>query len=113
MQVIIAGSRTAWKYDDLIMAVQESGFDITEVVSGCAPGADRLGERFAKQYNIPVKKFPADWNKHGKSAGVLRNLEMAEYAEALIALWDGKSKGTAHMIKAADAMPKYIWYTKA
>lgn len=47
--------------------------------------------------------FKADWDKHGKAAGFKRNTEMAKYADALIAFWDGKSKGTKHMIDTAKS----------
>jgi hypothetical protein len=69
-----------------------------EVVSGCARGADQLGERWADERGYPVKRFPADWHKHGKRAGYLRNEEMAGYATHLVAFWDGRSRGTKHMI---------------
>ena len=98
MKVIIAGSRKGFVARNVFEAIEESNFVITEVVSGCARGVDRDGEYWAKLNNIPVKLFPADWESHGKSAGYLRNLEMAEYADALIAVWDGKSKGTFNMI---------------
>ena len=71
-----------------------------EIVSGTAKGADQLGEKYAKEKGYPVKQFPADWSK-GKSAGYVRNEEMAKYADALIAFWNGLSKGTGHMIDLA------------
>ncbi len=66
-----------------------------------ARGADRLGERYAKERGYPVRLFPADWEKFGKSAGYRRNAEMAKYADGLIAFWDGRSAGTGHMIYLA------------
>jgi len=104
MKVIIAGSRTATNYEHLLTAINAfelTGRDITEVVSGTAKGADKMGERWALENDIPVKQFPANWNKYGKSAGYRRNEEMAEYADYLIALWDGQSRGTKHMIDLA------------
>jgi len=74
---------------------------ITEVVSGGAKGVDRLGELWAQKRNIPITRFPAEWNKYGKRAGYIRNKEMALYADALLAIWDGESKGTKHMIDSA------------
>jgi hypothetical protein len=102
MKVIIAGSRTIREYQWVQDAVQDSGFSITEVVSGGAGGVDRLGERYAFDLDIPLKRFPADWGKHGKAAGPIRNGQMAEYAEALIAIHDGESRGTADMIRQAE-----------
>lgn len=101
MKVIIAGSREGFEIYNLYEAVGQSGFEITEVVSGTARGVDRLGEIFAEKEGIPVKKFPADWDNLGKRAGYVRNAQMAEYGDALIALWDGESKGTKHMIDLA------------
>jgi hypothetical protein len=60
-----------------------------------------MGERWAKENNLPIERYPADWDNHGKSAGYRRNAEMAENAEALLALWDFKSRGTKHMIDLA------------
>lgn len=102
MRTIIAGSRSITKYSVVRQAIIDSEFEITEVVSGTARGVDKLGERYAKVSGIPIKQFPADWNNYGKSAGYRRNNEMAKYADALIAVWDGESKGTASMIELAE-----------
>jgi len=101
MKVIIAGSRSITDVNIVRRAVKLSGFEITEVVSGTARGVDRLGEQIAHELNIPVKRFPANWEKYGRRAGFLRNQEMAHYADALIAVWDGVSRGTKHMIEYA------------
>lgn len=81
-------------------AVELSGFEITEVVSGRARGADTAGEDWALVNGVPCAMFPADWSL-GKSAGHRRNCDMAAYAQALIAIWDGTSRGTKHMIETA------------
>lgn len=106
MKVIIAGSRDCEDYVSLLVAIHLAKFDIAEVVSGCARGADKMGERWADEHSIPIKRFPADWTKYGKSAGSRRNTQMAEYGEALIALWDGNSRGTSNMIKQMKMMKK-------
>jgi len=103
MRVIIAGPRDFADFATLAQAVQESGFEVTEVVSGGAPGVDAMGEKWAADYGLPVKRFPADWLVWGKSAGPRRNAQMADYAEALIALRRGDSPGTANMIALAKA----------
>jgi len=105
MRVIIAGSRSIHDYSVLLKTMnsaKDAGWEVTEIVSGGAYGVDQLGERYANEFEIPLKRFPADWNKHGRTAGFIRNEKMAEYADALIAIWDGKSSGTAHMIKQAE-----------
>lgn len=101
MRTIIAGSRGITLLGQVAFAVFKSGFTITEVVSGTARGVDKLGEQWAATVNIPVKRFPANWDLHGKSAGYIRNVEMSDYAEALVAIWDGESRGTEHMINIA------------
>jgi hypothetical protein len=101
VKVIIAGSRTINAYDIVPHAVEASKFQITEIISGGAAGVDAAGEFYAKFMGIPLKVFPADWTKHGKAAGPIRNQQMAEYADALICIWDGKSKGSESMIREA------------
>ena len=102
MKTIIAGSRSITSFAEACAAIEGCGWRISEVVSGAARGVDRLGERWASQTGVPVIRFPAQWDIHGKRAGVYRNQAMAEYADALIAIWDGQSNGTKHMIDAAS-----------
>lgn len=114
MKTIIAGSRDITDYLEVKKAVLKSDFIITEVVSGGARGVDKLGERFAELYDLPVKVFPctpADWKKFGNKAGILRNIQMGDYADALIAIWDGKSPGTKQMIDYATkkGLKVYVW----
>jgi hypothetical protein len=101
MKTIIAGSRSITNYDQILEAISLSNIIITTVISGTANGVDKLGERFAKDHDIPVLQFPADWDKYGKKAGYLRNIEMAEVGDALICVWDGQSHGSKHMIEIA------------
>ena len=100
MKVIIAGSRGIKHLAAVTQAIEESEFDVTEVVSGCASGVDQLGEQWAELHKVHCTFMPADWSR-GKHAGLLRNEKMADYADALIAVWDGQSKGTQHMINTA------------
>jgi len=101
MKVIIAGSRDNITYDDVVNAIEQSKFVITTVISGTARGVDRFGEKYASLNGLDVEKYPADWDTYGKSAGYRRNELMATKADALIAVWDGESKGTKHMIDIA------------
>ena len=101
MKTIIAGSRTIDNMDMLVKAVQESNFNISSVISGMARGVDSLAVQYADERKIPLVKMPAMWDLHGKSAGYKRNQQMANVADALIALWDGTSRGTKHMIDIA------------
>lgn len=98
MKVIIAGSRSVEDYSLVVQAMQRCGYDVTEVVSGCATGVDTLGERWARANNIPIKEMPANWNRDSKAAGPIRNREMAKYADAAVIVWDSKSAGTRNMV---------------
>lgn len=101
MRTIIAGSRGCTDMDHLLRAVQHCGWCPTVVLSGTARGADRLGEEWAEKNNVPIERYPANWEGQGKKAGIIRNAYMADRAEALIALWDGASRGTENMIQIA------------
>lgn len=100
-RIIIAGGRDFYDYDLVKMTMARIGYKPTVIVSGCARGADTLGINWAIDNFTPVDKYPADWDRYGKSAGYKRNVQMAENADMLIAFWDGKSKGTKHMIDIA------------
>jgi len=101
MKVIVAGGRDFTNYALVEEAIKISGFEISQIVSGKAKGVDTLGEVWALANNIPVEAFPADWSQHGRAAGPIRNKQMAEYADALIAIWDGETKRTANIILQA------------
>lgn len=116
LRVIIAGGR---EFNDLPLLrnkcveiirevmKEDNSIDKVRIVSGTARGADRLGEQYAQIMHYDVSKFPAAWDIYGKSAGYRRNAEMAKFASeegnigVLIAFWDGKSRGTKHMIDLA------------
>jgi len=124
MKVIIAGGRTYANYNQLkqkceeILIFYQTSHEEIEIISGMAYGADKLGAKLAMEKGWKLTQMPADWNKFGLSAGFKRNEEMAKYANewerdlakgelirtnqpALIAFWDGESKGTGHIIDLA------------
>lgn len=105
-RVIIAGSRSFSNYELLkehcLSLLQEKRrTHRVIIVSGHAHGADTMGERFAKEQGLTIELHPAKWRALGKAAGMIRNAEMARASDALIAFWDGRSRGTAHMISFA------------
>jgi len=114
MKTIIAGSRNIHDYNLLLNAVAEANMVITEVVSGGAGGVDALGEKYARANGLALKVFPAAWGTHGRAAGPIRNAQMAEYADQLIAVWDGKSPGTKSMIDLArkNQLAVYVYRTE-
>ncbi len=99
MKVIIAGSRQIEDFDILKKIINDMDWNITEVVSGGCRGVDEMGEKWAKDNGVDIKIFHADWAKYGREAGELRNREMAEYADGLLLLWDGKSPGSSCMLR--------------
>ncbi len=107
-KLIIAGSRDIEDYDLVRSLVMKSGFwkkygRSIEVVSGMARGVDKLGVDFAKKNGLKCHEMPADWNRHGKAAGHIRNSEMADVGDGLLAVWDGTSPGTKGMIQISRA----------
>ena len=115
-KVAIVGSRTFNDYEtfkkELQIFLKEQSIKKFEIVSGGAYGADKLAERYAKEYNVPIKIFSAEWDKYGKKAGYIRNKKIWEYADLGIAFWDGKSKGTQHSFKLAKDFNKYLKIVK-
>ena len=101
MRTIIAGSRTFNDYKKMKSCMKQIDWIPSIILSGTARGADRLGEKWAKENGISIEKYPAEWDKYGRRAGYVRNSAMAQNAEALVAFWDGRSRGTKHMITLA------------
>ena len=104
-RVIVAGGRDFTNYNGLVASLDHLLKNINDeivVICGMARGADRLGEQYAKERGYKILYFPADWDIDGKAAGFIRNVKMAENADALVAFWDGKSVGTKHMIETAQ-----------
>lgn len=101
-KLIIAGGREFIDYD-LLSETLHANYDVQDLVIVCgeARGADAMGRIFAEENNLEILSFPADWKTHGKAAGHIRNAEMGNVADALLAFWDGKSKGTKGMINYA------------
>ena len=106
MKVAVIGSRGFNDYE--LVKTTLSSLNITLLVSGGAKGADSLGERYAKENNINTLIFKPDWEKHGKAAGMIRNTDIVNNAETIIAFWDGESKGTKDSITKAEKLGKNI-----
>lgn len=115
MRLIIAGSRSIDKIQHLYNAILTFGLqdmirnDVKEIISGGARGADSLGEILANKLDIKLKRMPANWEKHGKSAGYRRNEEMSQCADGCLVLYDGESKGSQHMINLAKEANLKLW----
>ena len=132
LRIIIAGGRDFSDYEklkkDSLSAIKDCAAELygkekivknlITIISGTANGADKLGEEFAQEFGLSLKMMPADWSKNGKRAGYMRNIEMAEFATSdnsnavLIAFWDGKSRGTEHMISTAFKCEMKVFINK-
>ena len=113
-KLIVAGGRKFNDYDLASRAIMElANVDYKDrevsIVSGMATGADALGVRFAKEHGVHLHEFPAYWDKYGKRAGFMRNSDMGNFADGLLAFWDGKSPGSKHMIDYMTKLQKPVY----
>lgn len=108
MRLVICGSRTITSGTTVFACIDSARLRATTVLSGMARGVDRLAIRWAREHNIPVERFHADWPRHGRVAGMLRNALMVDSADALLAIWDGVSPGTRHAINFAKRFGKPV-----
>lgn len=114
VKLVIAGSRHLDIFaKDIVIFTEIIGLPldrVSEIVSGgCPTGADEAAKLLAKTKKKPFKEFPADWEKHGKRAGPVRNHEMAAYGDALLLIWDGESRGSANMRYAMKCLDKPVY----
>lgn len=104
VKVIVAGGRDFNDFEFLESSMLNLYPDLDlEVVGGEAKGADSLGKQFAYKHKLKYHSFPADWKNLGRKAGTLRNIQMGDFADRLVAFWDGESRGTKHMIDYATS----------
>lgn len=110
IRVCIAGTRTFNDYSLLKTIITNAFFDISRlhIISGHAKGADELGERFANENNLLLDIYPADWRLYRNRAGAIRNAEMAQVSDCLVAFWDDESRGTKNMIKNMKKLKKPV-----
>ena len=106
MKYAVIGSRNLNNYAELEKELEK--YDISEIVSGGAKGADQFAERYAYEKSIPIEIIKPDWARYGKGAGVIRNREIIDHCDAVIAFWDGESKGTKSSINFAEKAGKKV-----
>jgi len=113
MKIVVCGSRYVTSYElvkeKIEQCIKENNIRIAQLVSGGAKGVDTLAENWAIQKGIEVIRFPANWDKYGLSAGPIRNRQMANYCDIVIAIWDGKSRGTKNMIDYSESIKKKVY----
>ena len=112
-KLIVAGGREfsdATLLSQTLIALAHEAGDATaiSIVSGMARGADMLGFQFAREHKVKCYQFPADWNQYGKRAGFIRNKQMGDFADGLLAFWDGESRGTKQMIEYMQSLNKPV-----
>lgn len=108
MKVIVAGSRTITDERLIFQLIRELPWRITEIVSGGARGVDTIASSFASLNSVPFKLFKADWDKYGRSAGMIRNNEMANYADCAFVAIANNSSGSQHMIDCMRKLGKPV-----
>ena len=111
MKLIVAGSRH-FDEDEVYAEIVKwrlKNIYLTEIVSGGCRGVDKAGEGYADFYSLPMKQFLAEWDKHGKAAGPIRNKQMAKYADGLLLIWNGKSRGSASMKREMEQLKKPVY----
>lgn len=105
MRIIVAGSRTITNERTIEEAITNSPFwrekGLKEIITGGAKGVDKIAHKWARKHAHTTSVVKADWDLYGKSAGPIRNREMAMRGDALVAIWDGESRGTRSMINIA------------
>ncbi len=108
MKIGIVGSRTITDYNAIKQVLDTIVQDGDEIISGGADGVDSLAERYAVDMGYSYTIYKPDWNKYGKSAGLIRNGLIVEDSDYIIAFWDGKSKGTMDTIRKAENSNKQV-----
>ena len=117
LKLIVAGGRDFNDYELMSKVIMDLALVVypdqaISIVSGMAKGADALGYMFAVENNVKKYIFPADWNRYGRSAGMLRNKEMGNFSDVLLAFWDNRSRGTHQMIEFMGTLNKPVHIVK-
>lgn len=108
LNIGIVGSRTFEDYE-YMKSILDRFFKFKRIISGGAKGADLLGRRYAQENSIEIKEFLPDWEKFGKKAGFIRNRDIVEHSDIIVAFWDGESKGTENTISLAKEAKKEVF----
>ena len=114
IRIVVAGCRDYDNYEEAKQYIDQCILRIRNtnkiiILSGCAKGADSIGERYALENGFEIERYPAEWKAYGKKAGPIRNRKMAEVCDLVICFWDGKSRGTKSMISCAEKLGKTVF----
>ena len=109
MRLLVAGSRGVEDREAMLKAIRSvttgNRPDLV-ILGGCPRGVDAMALRWAEKNHYPVDLYPAYWDKFGKAAGPIRNKTMVQEADHVVVVWDGKSRGSANVIKIATELGK-------
>ena len=111
-KIVIAGCRDFTDYEKASAFITQCLEFLEEspvILCGGCRGADRLGERYAMEHRLPIEYYPADWKQFGNLAGPMRNETMARICDYVICFWDGRSRGTADMIRRGREHGKQVF----
>ncbi len=109
IKLAIVGGRDFNDYGRLRKVFESLKLDVSELVSGGAKGTDTLAEILSQDKKIPITIFPADWERNGKKAGMLRNKQIVDYCDEVLAFWDEQSRGTANTISLTTQSKKKLY----
>ena len=112
-RIVIAGCRNYNNFEEAKVFIEECLKEFKEnftiiIISGCCSGADKIGEKYAEENGFKIERYPAEWQKYGRSAGPKRNRKMAEISDFIICFWDGQSRGTKSMIEYTKTLEKEL-----
>ncbi len=107
-KIAVGGSRSIESYELVASVLDKLLVPGDIILSGNAPGADRLGERYAQEHGMEFKIIPSEWEKHGLKATMMRNEVLLKAADCVILFWDGKSEGSKHMIEISKRAKKLL-----
>ncbi len=111
MKVAVIGSKEFTDYSQL-KSVLDSIQGISAIISGGAPGTDTLGRKYAHQHNIKFLEFPPDYKKYGNKAKHIRDRQIVEHCDRVIAFWDGECEGTKYTMDYAGQQNKPVTIIK-
>lgn len=116
MKIVVAGTRSFNNYKMMCDVLDKMNLSKNDcIISGCAMGADWLGEKYAKEHGLKLERYPAKWGLYGKSAGYIRNQEMGDVCDKGVVFWNGTSRGSKHMIDILHKLDKpceIVMYTE-
>ncbi|MDY6915880.1 MAG: SLOG family protein [Candidatus Cloacimonadota bacterium] len=114
MKLAVIGSKKFNNFQLLTSEIEKEN-NLTKIISGAAPGTDSLARRYAIQNNIPLLEFPPDYAKNGAEAKHVRDRQIVDHSEKVLAFWDGVCQGTKYTMNYArqqNVPVRVVWVGK-